>query len=174
MTARGRRPEQSEGFTLIEVMVALLLTSLTALLAHALLSGVMLGEEALRRGVEALDGATAARSWALEACRGLEVGTPGTLGFEGTATEVRFDSRLMGGDGWVERQAIRISVEGPGVTIRTPVVTARLADSVGAAAIDYLLDGAGEGGWVSGWSSPVSAPLAIRLRWNRGEVIDTL
>lgn len=162
------------GFTLIEVMVALLLTSITVLVAHAMLSGVMAGEEAVRRGAELPDGPAAARSWALEACAGLEVGTPGTHGFEGTKREVRFEARLIGEEGWVERQEVRIVVDRTSVSIRTPVVHATLADSIDAAVIDYLVSGAGEGGWVTGWSSPVSAPLAIRLRWSRGEVADTL
>jgi hypothetical protein len=39
-----------------------------------------------------------------------------------------------------------------------------LADSVDHVGMDYLLGLGASSGWVRGWSSPVSAPLAVRLR----------
>lgn len=164
----------NRGFTLIEVMVALLLTSLVALVAHQLLAGVIDGAVALRRSAPSATDPILGREWVLEACRTLEVGAPGTHGFEGTASSVHFDARLVTEEGWVERQPVSIEA-GPGeLKIRTGAITARLVDSAEMATIDYLADAAGDAGWVSGWSSPVSAPLAMRLRWTRAGVADTL
>jgi hypothetical protein len=49
-----------------------------------------------------------------------------------------------------------------------------LVDSVQIAAFDYLVSAEGQGGWVVGWDSPVSAPIAIRIRWTRAGVGDSL
>lgn len=164
----------SRGFTLIEVMVALLLTSLVALVAHQLLVGVVDGAAALRRSAPAPTDPVLGREWVLEACQTLEVGTPGTHGFEGTATSARFDARLVTAQGWVERQPVVIDAEGAQVSIRASSISASVVDSAESPTLDYLSDGGGEGGWVTGWSSPVSAPLAIRMRWTRAGVADTL
>ncbi len=162
------------GFTLIEVMVALLLTSLVAMIAHQLLAGVVDGAVALRRNSPAPTDPILGREWVLEACGTLEVGTPGTHGFEGTPTSARFDARLVTAEGWVARQPVVIEAEKDQVEIRTGAITARVVDSSETPTLDYLSDPGGEGGWVTGWSSPVSAPLAIRIRWIRAGVADTL
>jgi prepilin-type N-terminal cleavage/methylation domain-containing protein len=171
---RERHPGRSEGFTLIEVMVALMLTSLVVLVAHQLLAGVVDGAAALRRSAPLPTGPLLGREWALEACQTLEVGTPETHGFEGTASSARFDARLVTAEGWVERQGVTIEVREDQALIRTGAITATIVDSAEAPTLDYLSDGAGDGGWVMGWSSPVSAPLAIRIRWVRAGVADTI
>ena len=56
-----------------------------------------------------------------------------------------------------------------------------LADSVTDVAFDYLLEPGEEAKWMREWISPVSAPLAVRIRIQRGTgkgeagmVVDTL
>lgn len=42
---------------------------------------------------------------------------------------------------------------------------------------EYLLEPGADAAWMKGWQSPVSAPLAVRLRIRRGDdagVVDTL
>jgi prepilin-type N-terminal cleavage/methylation domain-containing protein len=152
------------GFTMIEMLVAILLTATVAVLAHALLEGTLLGAQAIDRAAATTDGRVAGRAWTLEACRSLEVGTPGAPGFLGTSTEAKWGTRVMGPDGWVERTTVTLAVERDRVTIRAPWFQAVVVDSVASAAIEYLIDG---DSWMEGWSSPVSAPRAIRLRWQR-------
>lgn len=164
----------NRGFTLIEVLVTLFLTSLVALLSHQLLAGVVDGASALRHSSPASTAPTYGREWVLEACRTLEVGTAGTHGFEGTSTSARFDARLVTAAGWVERQAVVIETGAGGVTFRANALAATVIDSAATATLDYLADGAGERGWVTGWSSPVSAPLAIRIRWTRAGATESL
>lgn len=164
----------NRGFTLVELLVALLLTSIVALIAHQLLAGVVDSGAALRRSLPAPTAPTYGREWALEACRTLEVGTPGAHGFEGTPSEARFEARLPTADGWVERQSVTFSVHPGSVGVSTSAISATIVDSVTGATLDYLVDGSGEGGWVTGWSSPVSAPIALRARWIRADVSDTL
>ena len=55
-------------------------------------------------------------------------------------------------------------------------------DSVADLALDYLLEPGAESRWVREWVSPVSAPVAVRIRMtrtrngkrDRGNVVDTL
>jgi prepilin-type N-terminal cleavage/methylation domain-containing protein len=173
MRSTSRRALRA-GFTLIEMLVALLLTSMVALLSHQLLAGVVDATVTLRRAAAPPDGVVLGREWLLEGCRTLEVGTPGAHGFEGTAQSARFDARTLGPTGWVERRPVTLDIGREGITFRSSAVRATVVDSVGGAALDYLVDGAGDGGWVNGWSSPVSAPLAIRIRWIRAGIADTL
>ena len=162
------------GFTLFEMLVALAITSLLALTAHALLAGVLDTSEALRRAAPSQERGVLARAWLLEACRTLEVGTAGSGGFEGTATGARFSARLPGEDGWTARRGVSLQVADRSLTLRAGEIKVIPVDSADAVALDYLVDGTRDGGWVNGWSSPVSAPLAIRVRWTAGEGADSL
>jgi prepilin-type N-terminal cleavage/methylation domain-containing protein len=164
----------TRGFTIIEMLVALAITSLLALTAHALLAGVLDASDALRRSAPSQERGPLARAWLIEACRTLEVGTAGSGGFEGTATRARFASRLPGTEGWVERRRVSLVADRGALTATLGEVGVTPVDSADAVTLDYLVDGGGEGGWVTGWSSPVSAPLAIRVRWTTGDVADTL
>ncbi|HEX7918087.1 MAG TPA: hypothetical protein VF454_01735, partial [Gemmatimonadales bacterium] len=156
------------------VLVALLISSCLALTAHALLASVLDGAEALRRAEPSQSTGALPRLWLLEACRTLEVGTEGTTGFQADPTSARFTARVLSPEGWVERQPVVINAEGGSATLALGGRTLTLVEGVDAVALDYLLEGSGDGGWVTGWSSPVSAPQAIRLRWSTGAVTDTL
>ena len=169
-----RPTARPSGFTLLEMLIALAVTSLLALTAHALLAGVLDSSDALRRSAPAQDRGILARAWLMEACRTVEVGTPGSGGFEGTATTAAFSARLPGAGGWVTRRKVRLEVQAGGLAATLGLLTIMPVDSAKAVTLDYLVDGAGDGGWVTGWSSPVSAPQAIRVRWNDHGSADTL
>lgn len=163
----------ASGFTLIELMVALLLTGMVLLIARALFAQVMVGADAIERdrvaGAHRRD-----REWLLEACRGIEVGTPGTTGFSGTAQKAAFTTRVLSSRGWTELRPAEVTLDGDGLRVRAGGIDLQLVDSIGAGGLDYLADPEGGGGWVVGWESPVSAPLAIRMKWSRGGVVDSL
>ena len=67
---------------------------------------------------------------------------------------------LAARDGWL----LLSKGEGPADTLLT-------ADAV---TFDYLLSYGSQASWVQAWHSPVSAPLAVRLRVRQGEAADTL
>jgi prepilin-type N-terminal cleavage/methylation domain-containing protein len=165
---------RTPGFTLVEVLVALALSSLVALTAHAMLAGVLDGSDALRRAAPSQERGILARAWLLEACRTLEAGTGVGAGFEATATEARFLARLPAPDGSVDRRQVSLRTVGGGLTLSMGDLTVRPLDRVDGVTLDYMIGVRGEGEWVTGWHSPVSAPLAIRVRWSERGVSDSL
>lgn len=164
--ARSVRPQG--GFTLVEMLVAISLTGMVALLTTALLAGTLTAADALDRSATEAAGPIQARLWALEACHALETGVPGTRGFDGTVTQARFHARVLGATGRITRASIRFGASAGAIHIETPVFRGALTEGADTAAMDYLIDPAGDGSWVTAWFSPISAPLAIRFRWNRG------
>ena len=64
----------------------------------------------------------------------------------------------------------------------TPGTAIALRDVVRDVEFDYLLEPGAESRWVREWVSPVSAPVAVRMRitkaengkWETGNAVDTL
>ena len=80
-------------------------------------------------------------------------------------------------DGWFERRPITLGRAGDHLVAGGALgASVALLDSVRDVACDYLLEPGGESRWVRTWVSPVSAPLAVRLRIRRtdAEGTDTL
>lgn len=153
------------GFTLVELMVALVVTALVTLLAHRAFGVAIDGARQLRRVRIAEDRKQNAERWLSAAFLSLEVGQLGASSFEGHRDQVHFTSWLVTPSGWMERADVRLGVSGTALIARVgdaaPVV---LADSVRAVAFDYLLEPGADSRWAAEWVSPVSAPIAVRLR----------
>ena len=156
----GRR-----GFTLVELMVALVVTALVTLLAHRAFGVAIDGARELRRVRIAEDRTRNAERWLAAALLSLEVGQQGASSFEGQRDQVHFTSWLVTSSGWMERADVRLGLSGAALIARVgdaaPLV---LADSVKAVTFDYLLEPGAESRWAAEWVSPVSAPIAVRLR----------
>ena len=172
MIAPGRR-----GFTLIEVMVAMLVTSLVALTANRICAAALDGGARVRTAQRELDRRGNAYLLLRDAFLSLDIGAEGSDGFLGRAGELRFSAWLPVADGWNERRTVDlVGAEGRwllrGALHARPVV---LADSVADVRFDYLLEPGLDARWVQEWESPVSAPLAVRIRLGRaGGAVDTL
>jgi prepilin-type N-terminal cleavage/methylation domain-containing protein len=160
------------GFTLIEVMVALALGALVALLAHRMFSGVL---DASRRATAAQDALARERNsrrWLMEAFGSLDIGTA-SGGFVGRAHEVDFETWQRTEGGTLGAQRVSLIQVGDSLVLRG---TTRLVvvDSVRSVDFDYLLEPGANSVWVREWISPVSAPLGVRLRIHLGAVVDTV
>ena len=171
-----RRP--SAGFTLIEVLVAVALTGLVALLAHRLLTvttGATRALEAARRQHQAQ---ALGQRWLRLAFGSLATGGPAGA-FDGRPGQVEFSAWVPVVEGWTELQRFTLAARQDTLTARVagapPIV---LADSVEGVAFDYLLEPGADTRWSTTWQSPVSAPLAVRLRVTRRRadrlVVDTM
>src|SRR5712692_8072167 len=174
------------GFTLIEVIVALTLGPLVVLLAHRMFTGAADGATRLTEARRALDREANARRWLVAAFGSLDAGQADGS-FDGNPERVEFASWQLTSGGWFSRRRITLTRDDTHlVAIASPGDTVVLSDSVSDLQLDYLLDVASDGQndstpgapgerarFVREWISPVSAPIAIRLRVSRAEGVDT-
>jgi prepilin-type N-terminal cleavage/methylation domain-containing protein len=156
------------GFTLVEVLVALTIGAVGVLLAHQLFGAVADRGKTLTAARTALDHSANARRWLDATFLSLDVGTEGAGGFEGRPNHVAFTTWLLTPDGWFERRQVTLGAD-KGCLRATviPGTPIALIDSVIDVQFDYLLEPGAESRWVREWVSPVSAPVAIRMRVER-------
>ncbi len=152
------------GFTLVEVLVALSLAGLAALLAHAVFRSVLDGGATLVRQRMALDREMNAERWLVETLGSVEVGLEGDTPFRGSAERLECTTLVQVAGGWRERVTLVLTWSGSSLVAQAGHDRVVLRDSVSAFAIDYLIEPGLHARWVRGWESPVSAPLAVRLR----------
>lgn len=150
--------KRTRGFTLIEVLVALTIASLVLLAAHQMFTGVADGARAVATERQVLDRRSNARRWLKATFLSLEAP------FEGRANNISFTSWQLTPGGWFEPQPIAVGCHGTLLVARHAGDILTLADDVTGVAFDYLLDPGADAKWVHEWNSPVSAPLAVRVR----------
>jgi len=163
-----------KGFTLLEVLVALTVSGIVVLLAHGIFTAVTDAGRQVQVARTALDREANARRWMQAAFLSLDVGSDSMAGpFEGRPDRVAFGTWLETPGGWFGRQRIDLRVDvgqfvarlGSGEGGVVPEDSRlMLADSVSDVAFDYLLEPGENTKWVREWISPVSAPLAVRVR----------
>jgi len=149
---------RSSGFTLIEVMVAVAIAGLVILTAHRIFTGVADGVKAVAAAREDLDRAANANRWLKATFLSLE--PP----FEGRSDHLSFTSWQLTSGGWFEQMPTAIQRQDAHLVGRTGGTALQLTNGVSGISFDYLLDPGADTKWVREWISPVSAPLAIRLR----------
>ena len=149
---------RTAGFTLVEVMVAVAISALVILAAHRIFTGVADGAKAVERARESLDRQANARRWLKATFLSLE--PP----FEGRRDRASFRSWQLSSGGWFEQLPTTLSLDGSRFVGTSGRTSLSLADSVGELAFDYLLEPGADSKWVREWISPVSAPLAVRIR----------
>lgn len=172
MRARSRA-----GFTLIELVVALLVVGIVVSLTHQVFAVVVEGARTLEASRTALDRGANARRWMQAAWLSLEVG--GEAGaFEGHRGSAEFTTWTMTPGGWFESARIRLELTDSQWVARSRGRALLLAEPIDAVEFDYLLTPGEASQWVHEWVSPASAPLAVRIRVRRaacrGQCTDTL
>ncbi len=171
MSAARRR-----GFTLVEVLVAVVVSGMVALLAHQLFGAALEGSARLRDARRDLDRRGNAHQYLRAAFLSLEVGIDSAGAFMGQRDRVRFTSWLPAAEGWLERRTVELGLEGDRlIAAAPPDADMELARGVTGLRFDYLLEPGAESHWVAEWESEVSAPLAVRVRiTHRNERSDTM
>jgi type II secretory pathway pseudopilin PulG len=161
------RPRSARvGFTLVEMLTALVLTGMVALLAHQLLSVCVASVRQLDEARRAEDLEQNAARWLGSAFLSLDVGGQG--GFEGLQNRVTFTAWLLRPEGWMRPARITLAANRGRLEVTgLPEGGLVLADSVSRLDLDYLLEPGGDVRWVRVWISPLSAPVALRLRIDR-------
>jgi len=126
--------------------------------AHRIFTGVADGAKAVTVARLSLDRSVNARRWLKATLLSLE--PP----FEGRTNRAAFTSWQLVPGGWFEQQPTQLLLQNGDFLGNAGSESLHLADGVTDVAFDYLLDPGADTKWVREWISPVSAPLAIRLR----------
>jgi prepilin-type N-terminal cleavage/methylation domain-containing protein len=161
------RPKTRGGFTLVEVLVALAVGGLVILLAHRLFAAAGDASRAVTIAQIDLDRDANARRWLQAAFLSLDVGTDSGTSFEGRPDRVTFSSWLQTSDQWTERRRVELSAADARFLAKVGGESVILTPVVESVAFDYLLEPGADSKWVREWVSPVSAPLAVRVRVHR-------
>ncbi|HWH04758.1 MAG TPA: prepilin-type N-terminal cleavage/methylation domain-containing protein [Gemmatimonadales bacterium] len=152
------------GFTLIEMMVALTISAVVVLLTHQIFAGVIDGVARLDAARDREARAANARRWLIEAFGSLQAGVDSAGPFEGYSNEVGFATWQRAPEGGFRRSRILLGQSGTSLVAQAASGSLVLMDSVTQVAFDYLLEPGANTTWAREWLSPVSAPLAVRLR----------
>jgi hypothetical protein len=143
-------------------------SGLVLLVAHRLFAAAGDASRVVREAQVAHDRQANARRWLQAAFLSLDVGTDTGTSFEGRPDRVAFASWLVTADQWSERRRVELARDGMRFVAVVWGDTLLLAPAVEQVAFDYLLEPGVDSKWVREWISPVSAPLAVRLRVERG------
>jgi len=143
-------------------MVALTVAAVVLLAAHRIFAGVLDGSRALVEARETLDREANARRWLKAAFLSLDAP------FEGRPERASFTSWQLAPGGWFEERRIELRRQGARFVALGTGDPLELANDVTGIAFDYLLDPGAESKWVPEWISPLTAPIAVRVRLGRG------
>lgn len=171
---RVPRMESRRGFTLVELLVALVVGAIVMLGGRLVLQSVADSRARLSRATRHADDDANAERVLRAAVAALEVGSGADAQFGGDEHETRFTSWCDTPGGWKERCGVKLSVvgDGEGTVIQDslghalvlelaqqPPIVVRTAFVHGT--LRYLLDAHDGGRWMRVWDRGLSAPLAI-------------
>lgn len=166
--ARASRRNR-QGFSLLEVLLALTIGVMVLVLANGIVRAVAGPARAVVAARATLDRTMNAQRWLRAAFLSLDMGTDTALPFDGHPERVRFSTWLQTADGWFARRTVTLArQERRFVATTAPGSAIVLGDSVDDVALDYLLEPGADARWVREWVSPLTAPLAVRLRVRTG------
>lgn len=164
------RPDRAArgGFTLVELMVALVVSAIVVLGARMLLE--QLGESAHRTVAAATRADRAANGERLlrDLAGRLEIGTSDAMRFSGEPAAASFSSWCDVASGWQERCAVTLVARAEGNRFAL-VASFASGDSVMLLVRDapielrYLDDPRAGGRWFTSWGAGITAPLALAV-----------
>ena len=171
-----RRSHRTVGFTLIEVVVALVVSAIVMLGARAMLGEV--GDDAHRIATETarLDAEANGERTMRALVRQLDLSSGEGSQFAGDPRQVTFASWCEVASGWRERCAVTLTMEPlagkSALVIRTSKGVALVVrDRIGTGELRYLTTVTGGGEWIRVWGAGITAPLAIGVILDRDTLI---
>ena len=158
----------SQGFTLLEIIVALAIAGLLLLAVHGLFGVAIEQARRIERARSEFDRRENAIRWLAEAFASADVGRVEPGPFIGNPGDAEFTCRPLTGSGWHEPTRVTLRVANHELLAGLPDGQAiTLADGVGGVELDYLIESGETAPWLRRWASEVNAPLAVRLRLRR-------
>ncbi len=168
------RTRSRAGFTMIELMVALAAGALLLAALFGLVTAVIDSGSRLVAQRRVAEQSRQGDRWLRSVIASTSVGRPGDAQYGGGPESASFTTMLPTAYGWHEARAVTLGAEGDSLLLSVagaePIVLRR---GVRALALDYLLEPGANAKWVRQWSSPVSAPLAVRVRIEMETEVDT-
>ena len=162
-TTLGRR-----GFTLVEVMVALVVGAFVLASARAVLGELSDAERRTRAAARAADGDANARRALRALFDRVETGTDPAARFGGDERSARFRSWCDVPHGWVESCQVQLTID---TADGEPAVVAAISTgevlvlrrNFEHAELLYLADPSGGGRWLTAWGTGLTAPVGVAL-----------
>lgn len=170
---------RDSGFTVIEVLVALVVGAMVLLGAHRILSILSDQAHVLTRHAAEVDQNANGERMLRDLVGQLEVGSPGTIPFAGSADTVQFSSWCASPAGWLEQCQVTLSfaVRGEQEVLRAQLGAGQHFDLIqgfSAGAFRYLESAAAGGQWFQRWGAGITSPLGIGVLLARGDTVDTM
>ena len=167
------------GFTLIEVLVALMVGAIVLLGAHRVLAILTDQSHALTRRAAQTDRDANGERMLRSLVGQLEIGSPGTVPFSGSPDSVRFSSWCAAPAGWLERCVVTLSfaADSDHATLRARFGARPPLDLVRdfrRGTFRYLESAAAGGQWFQTWGTGITAPLGIGIVLVRDDSVDTM
>ncbi|MEM7417907.1 MAG: prepilin-type N-terminal cleavage/methylation domain-containing protein [Gemmatimonadota bacterium] len=167
-----RRPRR--GFSLIEVMVALTISGLAISIVAGLLAATVDAVDVTVRSADEHGEDALLRAWLNGVLRSASVDVDPARSFYGDATSMRVHARSLSPRGWPEDGVVDVDVEGGRLFVSIGSHRMPVLDSLDHAVFDYRIRSNQGDDWLVRWESYTELPLAVRLRYTRDGVHDTL
>lgn len=173
---RQRAPRGRAGWTLLEVLVALLVTGIASATIHLVVRHVAMVQARLTAHALGESRDRNALRWLRSLAASVSVDGPAST-FVGTPDSLRCAVRAPTPAGWFEVQELVVRMHDDRLVAELGGRRTTLYASLADATFDYL-PALGDGvRWLEGWIAPSAAPYAVRVRLARAGVplvIDTL
>lgn len=150
------------GFTLVEVLVAVVLSGLVVLMAHRTWTVARDTTRAITMEQVRLQNRASLRRWLEEIVGSLDAGTPSAAGFRGTPTSLTGTAWITMPEGWREQVHVNLRTDLASLTCATDHGVLRLGQ-VAWWRLEYLLGTGPESRWYPEWESQVTLPNAVRI-----------
>ncbi|HET7188379.1 MAG TPA: prepilin-type N-terminal cleavage/methylation domain-containing protein [Gemmatimonadaceae bacterium] len=162
------RTRRRTGFTLLEVMVALVVGAVVILGARALLDGLSLHSERVRSLARSADAEANAEHVLRSVVLRGGLASDSAARFDGTPEQARFASWCDMAGGWQEQCEVKLVSEphDDGISVVADLGEAgrlEVARHLDATTFRYLASASDGGHWVERWERAITPPLAIGL-----------
>jgi prepilin-type N-terminal cleavage/methylation domain-containing protein len=163
------------GFTLIEVIMALVVSGIILVAARGMVEAAADDAASITRAAAAGDREANAEQTVRALAERLEISSPGTS-FSGEPGATSFASWCDVPAGWQERCSVTIAIEkdssGLSLNVRTSQgFQTQLRSGMKRAAIRYLVTAASGGKWIERWGDGITAPKALGLILDKDTLI---
>lgn len=148
------------GFTIIELVVAIVVSGLVVLSARELLEGLATTQLALERTRRDADGIEVSERLLRSVVANMDLDADDRASFAGGKDSAQFSSWCPSTRGWLDACHVRLRIDN-GLVLEFPGLREHLPAERQAVGLLFLSDFARGGAWTTIWPASRSAPVAI-------------